>query len=63
MTNFIYGDKRAGGLLHLMIRELGIWTGTKPESEVRTERNRNEKWGLNETGKAGENKSVKTDYL
>jgi hypothetical protein len=31
MTNFIRGDKRMGGLLHLMIRELGAWTGTKPE--------------------------------
>ena len=50
MTNFIGGDKRAGGLLHLMMRELGAWTGTKPEWEVGTERNRNEKWVLNETG-------------
>ena len=42
VTNFIRGDKRAGGLLHLMIGEL-TWTGMKPEWEVGTGR-------LNETG-------------
>ena len=50
MTNFIRGDKRPGGLLRLMIRELGAWVGTKPEGEVGTERNRVDKWGLNEIG-------------